>query len=294
LLIFQSILISFSKGNDKKTKREFFLKDSFLMFELVDSTSIESINNSIAYFESDYRIIYENGTFEVGNIEVERCELGKNIDIKYKDFIEDKSNFGRPVEDFYCFGSNNKNISLFHYPDIGYNLIRLHIIFKNNTEYIPEKIQTLIVSEINLIDHNNKNNPISNSFEYHPTPSFSSFQYTTINYNFQYIKYETDDGYFFKNSKILNRITFSDMNFIYALRDDYNFEKNLKENKSSKIGVIEFSINKSNYDSYQRTYQRLQSLLAEVMSVISLLFEIGNQITNIFCEKYMKKDIIKY
>ena len=290
---YDSPIISYSKGNDKKTKREFFLKDSFLMFELIDSTSVESINNSTAYFESDYRIIYENGTYEEGNVEVERCELGKNIDIKYKDFIEDKSNFGRPLEEFYCFGSNNRNISLFYYPDIGYNLIRLHIIFKNNTEYIPEKVQTLIVSEINLIDHNNKNNPISNSFEYHPTPSFSSFQYTTVNYDFQYIKYETDDGYFFKNSKILNGISFSNMNYFNALRDDYDFENSLKENKSSEVGIIEFSINRSNYDSYQRTYQRLQSLLAEIMSVISLLFEIGEQIANIFCEKNMKKDIIK-
>ena len=93
------------------------------MIKIVDSSSIESINNSIAYFESDYRIVYENGTFEVGNIEVERCELGKNIDKKYKDFIEDKSNFGRPLEEFYCFGSKNKNISLFYYPDVGYNNI---------------------------------------------------------------------------------------------------------------------------------------------------------------------------
>ena len=290
---YESPIISYSKGNDKKTKREFFLKDSFLMFDLVDSTSIESINNSIAYFESYYRIFYENGTFEEGNIEVKRCELGKNIDIKYKDFIEDKSNFGRPLEEFYCFGSNNKNISLFYYPDIGYNLIRLNIIFKNNTKYIPEKIKTLIVSEINLIDHNNKNNPISNSFEYHSNPSFSSFHYTSINYNFQYIKYESDDGFFFKNIKILNKITFSDMNYIYTFRDNYDLEKNLKENKSSQIGNIEFSINRANYDSYHRTYQRLQSLLAEIMSVISLLFEIGNQIANIFCEKNMKKDIIK-
>ena len=30
------------------------------------------------------------------------------------------------------------------------------------------------------------------------------------------------------------------------------------------------------------------------MSVISLLFEIGNQIANIFCEKNMKKDIVKH
>ena len=85
---YDSPIISYSKGNDKKTKREFFLKDSFLMFELIDSTTVENINNSTAYFESDYRIIYENGTYEVGNVEVERCELGKNIDIKYKELIE--------------------------------------------------------------------------------------------------------------------------------------------------------------------------------------------------------------
>ena len=290
---YDSPIISYSKGNDKKTKREFFLKDSFLMFQLIDSTTVESINNSSAYFTSDYRIIYENGSLEVGDLEIERCELGKNIDIKYKDFIEDKSNFGRPLEEFYCLGSSNRNISLFYYPDIGYNIIFLHILFKNITEYIPEKVQTLIVSEITLIDHNNKNNPISNSFEYHPTPSFSSFQYTTVNYNFQYIKYESDDGFFFKNSKILNGISFSDMSYFNALRDDYDLEKNLKENKPSQVGIIQFSINRSNYDSYQRTYQRLQSLLAEIMSVISLLFEIGEQIANILCEKDMKKEIIK-
>ena len=291
---YDSPIISYSKGNDKKTKREFFLKNSFLMFELIDSTTVENINNSTAYIKSDYRNIYENGSFEFGSLEIERCELGKNIDIKYKDFIKDKSNFGRPLEEFYCLGSNNNNISLFYYPDIGYNIIRLHIIFRNISEYIPEKVQTLIVSEINLIDHNNKNNPISNSFEYHPTQSFSSFQYTTIQYNFQYIKYDSDDGFFFKNSKILNGISFSDMNYFNALRDDYNLEKNLKENQSSTVGIIEFSINKSNYDSYQRSYQRLQSLLAEIMSVVSLLFEIGNQIANIFCEKNMKKDIVEH
>ena len=46
-------------------------------------------------------------------------------------------------------------------------------------------------------------------------------------------------------------------------------------------------MNKSNYDNYKRTYKKFQSLLAEIMSVISLLFEIGGQISSIFCEKNM-------
>ncbi len=288
---YESPIVSYSKGNDKTTKRELFIKDSFLMFELFDSSSNNIINDSIAYFESYYTINYDNGSYVSGNIEIEKCELGKNVDLKYKDYAKDKSNFDRSLEDFYCFGSNNENISLFYYPDIGYNVINLHIIIKNNTKYIPENIQSLIVSENSIIEHNNKNNPISNSVDYHFTPSFSSFQYTTIHYNFQYIKYESDDGFFFKNSKILNGISFSDMNYYNTFKDDY--EKNLKENNSSQIGIVEFSINRANYDSYQRTYQRFQSLLAEIMSVISLLFEIGNQIANIFCEKDMKKEIIK-
>ena len=290
---YQSPMISYTKGNDKNTNREILLKDTFLMFQLIDSTSVNRIDESIAYFESTYTTIYDNGKVDSGKLEIEKCELGKNIDLKFKDFIIGKSNFGRPVEDFYCFSPNNENLSLFYYPDIGYHMIDLQVVLKNNTYYKPEKIQSLIVSENNLIDHNNKSNPLSNSYEYHPTPSFSSSQFTTVNYNFQFIKYETDDGFYFKDLKNYIGISFSDMTFANSYRDDYDIEKNLKEKGRVNIGAIQFSLNRSNYDNYKRTYQRFQSLLAEIMSVISLLFEIGRQISAFFCEKSMSKDIIE-
>ena len=263
------------------------------MFKLTDSALINHIDESIAYFESIYKNIYDNGKVETGNLKIEKCELGKNIDLKFKDFIIGKSNFGIPVEDFYCFSPNNGNLSLFYYPDVGYNIISLQIIFKNNTNFIPEKIQSLIVSQNSLIDHNNKSNPLSNSYEYHSTQSFSSSQFTSTNYMFQFIKYESDDGYVFKKNKNFIGISFSDMTFTNYYKEDYDIEKNLKEKRKAIIGSIEFTLNKSNYDNYKRTYQRLQSLLAEVMSVISLLFEIGRQISAIFCEKSMSKDIIE-
>ena len=100
---YENPIISYTKGNDKSTKREILLKDTFLMFQLMDSTSYNHIDDSIAYFESSYRTIYENGNSEKGPLKIEKCELGKNIDIKFKDFIIGKSNFGMPVEDFYCF-----------------------------------------------------------------------------------------------------------------------------------------------------------------------------------------------
>jgi len=290
---FQSPMIIYTKGNDKSTKREILLKDTFLMFQLIDSTSIERIDESIAYFESTYTTIYDNGKVEVGPLKIEKCELGKNIDIKFKDFIIGKSNFGRPFEEFYCFSPKNENLSLFYYPDVSYHTIDLHIILKNNTYYIPEKIQSLIVSQNCLIDHNNKSNPLSNSFEFHPTPSFSSSQFTTVNYNFQLIKYESDDGYLFKYLKNFNGISFSDMSFFNSYKDGYNIEKLLKEDNRVNIGNIEFSLNRANYDNYKRTYQKFQSLLAEVMSLINLLLEIGRQISSFFCKKNMSKDIIE-
>ena len=144
----------------------------------------------------------------------------------------------------------------------------------------------------NLIDHNNKSNPLSNSFEYHPTPSFSSSQHTTVNYNFQFIKYESDDGYLFKDNRNFIGISFSDMTFFNSYNENYNIEKLLKENNRVNIGSIQFSLNRSNFDNYKRSYQRLQSLLAEIMSVISLIFEIGRQISAYFCRKNMSKDVI--
>ena len=137
---YESPMISYTKGNDKNTKREILLKDTFLMFQLMDSTLINHIDESIAYFESTYTTIYENGKFEEGSLKIEKCELGKNIDLKFKDFIVGKSNFGIPVGDFYCFSRNNGNLSLFYYPDEAFHIIGLHIILKNNTYYRPENI----------------------------------------------------------------------------------------------------------------------------------------------------------
>ena len=105
---YQNPMISYTKGNDKNTNREILLKDTFLMFQLIDSTSINRIDESVAYFESTYTTIYDNGKVEWGPLKIEKCELGKNIDLKFKDFIIGKSNFGRPVEDFYCFSPNNE------------------------------------------------------------------------------------------------------------------------------------------------------------------------------------------
>ena len=46
------------------------------------------------------------------------------------------------------------------------------------------------------------------------------------------------------------------------------------------------------YDHYKRSYAKLQSLIAEIMSTIGLLFNIGGFITNFLLNKIMSKDIV--
>ena len=53
-------------------------------------------------------------------------------------------------------------------------------------------------------------------------------------------------------------------------------------------------MNKSNYDYYQRTYKRIQALLAEIMSIISLILEVGQIIISFLCDKKMSCELIKY
>ena len=61
-----------------------------------------------------------------------------------------------------------------------------------------------------------------------------------------------------------------------------------------KKGTIMIEISKINFDFYRRSYPRLQSFLAEVMTVINLIFGIGKTICHILLEKKMSKDIVTY
>ena len=269
-LKFNSPIVVYSKASDDTINRTVFIKDTLFMFQLVDTTNADIINNSIAYFESDYRIIYDNGTFVKSSLELEKCEFEKNINLRYKNFLSQKLNFGRPIEEFYCIKSDYGNISLFYNPNIGYSYINLHVIMRNNTDYIPEKIQSLIISENNVIDHNNKDKPISENFIYYLTTSYSSSEFTKTDIIIQYIKYDSDNGLIFKKNKNHIGLSFSHMNFYQSITDYYDYYKDLTISNISKIGTILFSINKSYYDNYKRSYQKIQSLLAELMSVITV------------------------
>ena len=295
-LKYKSPSIIYSKYNDK-TERKFLLKDFTLAFQLVDTIDtfeFNTINNSIGYYQAIFNSIYNNGTIETIPLNIEKCELGKNLNYsKYKDIIDNNTMYGRTLEEFYCLNPQDTNLSFFYHPNIGFSVITLYVIFKNNSIYGPENLHSLIVTENNIIDHYNKNNPINKGFIFQFTGAYNSFEFTKINYNLQYIKYESDDGFFYNNSEVVNGISFLNMISYRNSQEGISIKKNYEKSDISIIGAIGFRINQSNYDNYRRTYQRLQSLLAEIMSVVNLLLEIGRQLSNILCNKKMCKDIIE-
>ena len=83
------------------------------------------------------------------------------------------------------------------------------------------------------------------------------------------------------------------MTFSKNIKNNSNLQKNFINSNSSTIGKIIIEINQSHFDNYKRIYSRFQSLLAEIMSVINLLFEVGSKIVTFLCQKKMSKDIMR-
>ena len=158
----------------------------------------------------------------------------------------------------------------------------LERILKIKLESSCEKyiIEFKLITQNDLIEHKNRKNPI---IPYYQKNSIRS-QDNPINlvFYYNYIKYETDDGYIFPNKKEMNGIGISNTN-------SYD-----KEVIDTDLLYVEFRINGASYDYYQRSFIKFQTFLADVMSLINLLITISKVISEFLLYKKMDKDIIRY
>ena len=92
----------------------------------------------------------------------------------------------------------------------------------------------MMIYENNLINHDDKNSPISEGIIHQFIQGFSYNEQTIIDFNFQYLKYETDEGLFFSSIKYLKGMSFLDMTYFKSNQEDYS-TSNL-ENNSTKLG----------------------------------------------------------
>ena len=289
---FDNPVVIYSKDNDKSTNRTFLIKDTLLLLLLVEPTisSFKSINKSDAFFESIYVAVDLSGNYKMIPLTLDTCKLGTNVDIKYKEIIDEMGNNQfLSINESFCISQKYGDLPLYYHPEAGFSELHFYISINNKSKINPQKIQAIIVSENDIINHSNRSNPIIKNFVRQITPNFNLEEYTTINYDMQYVKYESDNGLFFRSLTILNAKSFSSMSYYRNIKAGDNYDSN----NNLRLGEIIIEVNKSNFDNYSRTYTKLQTLITEIYAIINIFFSIGKIISQILFEKKMSKDIIR-
>ena len=266
-LKFNNPTISYLKRYDNALNNTIFLKDTLFMFRF-SNLSNSDFNFNVQYYSK----------FKTIKLNVERCQIGKNINNKFKDDLEKKYN--NKINEYYCISSEHGNLSLFsnHETFQRENYIQITILRDNNT-CLSEIYSVQLITENDNIEHDNKTNPvIASSSIYYQYLGCGSFFF--MDYKFDFIKYENDVGYFFNNYK----------NFTSVRTSEISVEKKDGQNIYGRISIKQ---SERYYSHYKRCYQKIQSLLADIMSIINILIEVGKAISNILLQKKMNKDIIR-
>ena len=268
--------VLYYKNNDLITNKTYTISNSLLMFQnsflcLSNNYSDES---NLTITAHDFNHIYFD------NIEYEPCELGKNLDMKYKDIVEEfESIENEKISDYFCLNFNGKDFTLFNSQNMNSELER-HLQFELGSSCEKYILLFDLITQNDFIEHRNRINPLAPYYQKHRILTFSRPANLVINYN--YIKYETDDGYIFSNKKDINGIGISNTN---------SYDKN---DFINNILFIDFKMNGASYDYYQRSFIKFQAFLADVMSLINLLITISKIISEFLLNKKMNKDIIRY
>ena len=286
---FENPLVVYYKNNDEITNRTIIFKDILLIFGLIDISNLKIINESDAFYKVFHRVVYYNGTLKYNEITLENCELGKNINLKYKDFFSNMKileGLNYNINDFYCISPKYENLTISYFPNIGESSLLLNTMININSNITPERIQSFFLIENNIIDHNNKKNPINHYAEPHLTSPYSSSKFISTDFILEFIKYESDTGLIFKNYEIFDGKSFSGLEYDQSLFDNF-------KTKSTGIGSIMIEMSKF-FDYYKRRYTKIQTLLTEIITVINIFFGIGHQISNFLLPKKMSKDIVRY
>ena len=271
--------IVYAKDNDNEVNRTINAQDS-MMFGVLDVSEDIILDNSKIYFDATY-VIQKSGNTEYIPLTVERCELGKNINQKYK---EQLSNYD--VENFYCIAENLTDYPIIYNPDEETG-IYLSIRVNESSGYVPdEDLVMYFLNGNDVIDHENDNNPFLNIYYTLTITEIAVDKYNIFRYYFQYIKYDSDKGFIFDKTHSYNAKSFSHM-------------ANTKVSKSevmdeNELGAVLIAVSYTDFDYYKRNYSRIQTLLAEILSVIELITGFGNMVCAIALNKKMSRKVIKH
>ena len=172
-----------------KNKKHFLISDSLLMVQLIP------LNDAIT--DLQFSTLY----FDVKNIidfRIETCELGKNINFKYKELYQNIVNrFGGNPKDYYCINFNKTNIYLsqeFNHNENFDSYLSILITFNKNPKNIDNSTNNYlfylnIITEDDYINHKDRNGIIP-SYHYERIIAKKDNCYIQSIYEFNYLDYE--------------------------------------------------------------------------------------------------------
>ena len=179
---FSTPAVIYFKENEQSTNKTLDMNDPFIFSVYSDGFSVnDSVINISSFYVSDY---------EVSFINIEKCEFGKNVNEKFKDQLS-------LSDEMYCISDDLSDHPIFYNSELEYSQIYILITVQEDINYTIDDLYIVIMSSNNIVNHM-KNNPLSNIYFASSAELLRRREYNDIYYNFQYIKYESDKGFFFE------------------------------------------------------------------------------------------------
>ena len=226
-------------------------------------------------------------------LEAEYCEIGKNIEKK----IIDNYNFTE-YKNFLCLNKNNNHNLLINqthsvYIDIIVSLkVENENIFEYQEVYFDE---TVYLSNYSYLDFEiyTPNDIISNQNQSHPIKrrkNYYNYELLTVGgmerYDMaaKYVDYSSDKGLILQdkekfNGIIIDSVTKKSLNFSSIdMANDLLYYQ------------FRYYLNPNSIDSYERTYKKLPTILADITTIISILLTGGGFFISFLFKIYIETE----
>ena len=181
--IHQKPKVEYYKSNDYETNKTFLISNSLLMFQYTFKCKT---NRSL---EPDINVIFRSPLeLEHYILKYEHCELGKNINLKYKDLVEDFNSIEKwEISSYFCINYNNTNFTLYNNPFQTYeeeNYLQIMV----NSECEDFLLMFELITQNDFINHTRRDNPI---IPYYKRSRYLLDEYDRkiLTYHYQYIKF---------------------------------------------------------------------------------------------------------
>ena len=285
-------LIAFNVFNVNMTIDYFYGKEINLNSGKI---SREPLNQNFAVI-----FYYENPeTKEIINkyqLEVEYCEIGKNINQN----LIDKYNFTE-FKNYLCLSNKPNNFDIvINKTHNTYIDIIISIMIQNSDDYGINEIYSDNYSIIynsrylefqlyypnDIISNKNNTDPIKfrKNFLDYELVSPGVLEHNEINTKF--IDYSSDDAFIFKNKQ-----KFKGLSVDSITKTTKNIAR-FKDVQNMIYSEFRIYLNSDIIESYERTYEKLPQVIADITGVFSLLFTAGKFFVYFFCQIFLEVDTI--